>query len=73
MRAFLVLLGIAVLVVVGLLYFRIITIDQTSPGMVQAPTFKADVARVSVGSEDKTVKVPTLDVDRPANEQAPAR
>ncbi len=73
MRALLILLGIAVLVVIALLYFRVIAIDQTSPGMVKAPTFQANVARVSVGSENKTVEVPTIDVDRPANDEVPAR
>ena len=69
MRSLLALLGVAALVVVALMYFGLINIDQTSPGVVQAPTFKADVARVSVGTEDKTVSVPTVNVERPANAQ----
>lgn len=73
MRALFVLLGVAILVVIALLYFRIVSIDQTRPGMVQAPTFKADVAKVTLGTEDKTVKVPTINVERPANAQAPAQ
>ena len=69
MRTLLALLGIAALVVVALMYFGLINIDQTSPGMVQAPTFKADVARISVGTENKTVAVPTVNVERPGNAQ----
>jgi uncharacterized membrane protein (Fun14 family) len=69
MRTLLALLGLAALVLVALMQFGMINIDQTSPGVVQAPTFKADVARVSVGTEDKTVSVPTVNVERPANAQ----
>jgi len=69
MRTLLVLLAIAVLVLAGLMYFGIVSIDQTRPGVVQAPTFEADVARVSVGTENKTVAVPTIEVERPANAQ----
>ncbi|WP_242097144.1 MULTISPECIES: hypothetical protein [unclassified Sphingomonas] len=71
MRTLLVLVGIAALVVVALMYFGIINIDQTRPGIVQAPTFHADVARVSVGTENKTVSVPTINVQKPGNTQAP--
>ena len=73
MRGLLVLLGIAVLVVIGLMYVGIISIDQTRAGYVQAPSFKADVAKVSVGRETKTVQVPTINVEKPANEAAPAQ
>ncbi|HEX8420018.1 MAG TPA: hypothetical protein VF638_08410 [Sphingomonas sp.] len=69
MRALLVLLGLAALVLVALMYFGIINIDQTRAGVVQAPQFKADVAKVTVGSETKTVQVPTVDVQKPANAQ----
>lgn len=71
MRALLGLLAIAVLVLAALLYFGVISIEQTRPGMVQAPRFDADVATVSVGTENKTVAVPTINVERPANAQAP--
>ncbi len=70
MRALLVLVAIAVLVVAGLLYFNIVSIDQTQHGVVQAPKFEADVAKVSLGTENKTVAVPTINVERPANAQA---
>ena len=65
MRTLLALLGIAVLILAGLLYFGIISVDQTRPSVVRAPQFQADVARVSVGTENKTVEVPTIDVQKP--------
>ena len=43
----------------------------SGPAVVQAPRFEADVARVSVGTENKTVAVPTIQVERPGNTQAP--
>lgn len=69
MRTLLVLIGIVALVAIALMYFGFINIDQTRPGVVQAPAFKADVARVSVGTENKTVAVPTVNVEKPANTQ----
>jgi uncharacterized protein YxeA len=72
MRTLLVLLALVVLIGAGLLYFGIISIDQTRPGVVQAPQFQADVARVSVGTENKTVAVPTINVEKPGNTAAPA-
>lgn len=74
MRTILSLLAIAVLVVVGLMYFGIINIDQTQQAVVQAPKFQADVAKVTLGTENKTVAVPTISVEKPgtpANAQAP--
>lgn len=70
MRGLLGLLGIAVLVVAALLYFGIFSIEQTRPGVVQMPKFDADVARVTVGTENRTIAVPDVDVERPANAQA---
>jgi len=69
MRTLLALLGIIALIVVALMQFGLVSIDQTSPAVVQAPQFKADVARVSVGTENKTVAVPTVNIERPANAQ----
>ncbi len=69
MRTLLALLGVVALIVVALMYFGFINIDQTRPALVQAPQFKADVARVSVGTEKKTVEVPTVNVERPGNAQ----
>ena len=53
------------------MYFGIINIDQTRQGVVQAPKFQADVAKVTLGTENKTVAVPTINVEKPANSQAP--
>lgn len=72
MRTLLVLIALVVLIGAALLYFGIISIDQTRPGVVQAPQFQADVARVSVGTENKTVAVPTISVEKPGNTAAPA-
>ena len=69
MRTLLALIGVIALVAVALMYFGLINIDQTRPAMVQAPQFKADVARVSVGTENKTVSVPTVNVEKPGNAQ----
>jgi len=73
MRIVLVLLGIALLVVAALLFFGMISIDQTRPGVVQAPQFHADVGKVTLGTEHKTVAVPTINVERPANSAAAAQ
>ncbi|MFN3434741.1 MAG: hypothetical protein ACK4ZY_10115 [Sphingomonas sp.] len=69
MRTLLALLGVIALIVVALMYFGLINIDQTRPALVQAPQFKADVARVTVGTENKTVAVPTVNVEKPGNAQ----
>ncbi|GAA0657540.1 putative membrane protein (Fun14 family) [Sphingomonas insulae] len=69
MRTLLALIGVIALVVVALMYFGLINVDQTRSAVVQAPQFKADVARVSVGTEQKTVSVPTVNVEKPGNAQ----
>lgn len=71
MRALLVILALAALVAAALLYFGLIQFEQTRPGsvQVQTPKFEADVGRVGVGTENRTVTVPTLEVERPANAQ----
>jgi len=69
MRTLLAILGVVALVVVALMQFGLVNIDQTRPAVVQAPSFKADVARVSVGTENKTVAVPTVNVEKPGNGQ----
>ena len=71
MRALLTLLGLVILVGVVLLYFGIISIDQTRSGVVQAPQFHADVAKVTLGTKNKTVEVPTIDVRKPAATATP--
>lgn len=69
MRTLLALIGVVALVVVALMYFGFINVDQTRSAVVQAPQFNADVARVSVGTEQKTVSVPTVNVEKPGNAQ----
>ncbi|MEG3164687.1 hypothetical protein U1701_08785 [Sphingomonas sp. PB2P19] len=74
MRTLLSLVAIVILGVVVLMYFGIINIDQTQQGVVQAPKFQADVAKVTLGTENKTVAVPTISVEKPGaqtNAQAP--
>lgn len=66
MRTLLVLVAIAALALIAAMQFGLVSIDQTSPAVVKAPTFDADVARVNVGTERKTVEVPTVDVQKPA-------
>ena len=79
MRALLVLVGIVVLVVVVLMALGFINIDQTRTAQLphleggQAPAFSADVGKVNVGTENKTVAVPTISVQKPANSAAPAQ
>ena len=65
MRGLLMLVGLVVLVVVALMALGFINIDQTRPAVVQAPSFKADVGKVTLGTENKTVAVPTVDVQKP--------
>lgn len=73
MRALLVLVGIAALVVLAGMATGFINIDQTQVAQLprleggQAPKFEADVAKINVGTENKTVEVPTLSVDKPAD------
>ncbi len=66
MRALLVILALVLIAGAAAMQFGFISIDQTRPAVVQAPRFEADVARVSVGTENKTVAVPTVEVERPA-------
>ena len=70
MRLLLLLLGLAVLALAAAMHFGIVNIDQTRPAVVQAPTFKADVAKVRVGTEEKTLTVPTVDVQKPGETPA---
>ena len=66
-------LGVALLVLIALVLLGFINFDQTRPAVVQAPKFKVDVGKVSVGQKEETVKVPTLSVQKPANAAAPAQ
>lgn len=66
MRAILVLLAVLCLGAAAALYLGFINIEQTRAGsvQVQTPKFQADVGRVSVGTENTTVTVPKLEVER---------
>ena len=74
MRTLLALLGLVVVIVVALMAFGFINIDQTRQAQLpsvtvqggQAPAFQADVGSVDVGTENKTVAVPHVDINKPA-------
>ena len=74
MRALLVLLGLIALVLLAALGLGFINIDQTQTAQLpslqggQMPKFDATVSRVDVGVENKTVAVPTLEVQKPAGQ-----
>lgn len=78
MRALLIIVGVIVLALIAALVFGFIDVDQTQSAHLpevevnggQAPEFNADVGRVDVGTEKRTIEVPTIDVQR-ANEVAP--
>ena len=73
MRFLLVLVGIAALLLIAAMAFGLVDFDQTKPMVVQAPQFKADVARINVGTENKTIAVPDISIEKPANTAAPAQ
>ena len=74
MRTLLALLGLVVVIVVILMAFGFINIDQTRQAQLpsvtvqggQAPAFQADMGSVDVGTENKTVAVPHVDINKPA-------
>lgn len=78
MRALLVLLGVAALVILAGMATGFINIDQTQTARLprieggQAPEFKADVGRIDVGTERRVVEVPRVDVQRAGEAPAPA-
>lgn len=64
MRTILVALGLAALILAGLMVTGMVSIDQTRPAVVQAPEFEADVGKLELGTTNKTVEVPTLQVEK---------
>lgn len=68
MRALLVLVGLAALVVLGAWSTGMINIDQTRTARLpqlkleggQAPEFAANMAKIEIGTENKTIEVPTV-------------
>jgi hypothetical protein len=75
MRTLLALIGIIVVIVVVLMALGFINIDQTREGKMpsisvqggQAPAFQANVGSVDVGTENRTVQVPTVGVTKPGD------
>ncbi len=75
MRALLGLVGIAAIVVVILMSLGFINIDQVQRAALpsvkveggQAPKFDVDVGKVDVGTVNRTVEVPAISVEKPAN------
>lgn len=63
MRAILILLAVAALILLVAMQFGFVRLDQTQ--RAQLPKFDADVARVSVGTENKTVAVPDISIQKP--------
>ncbi|MBB5711358.1 hypothetical protein [Sphingomonas xinjiangensis] len=59
MRLILVLLGLAALVVVGLLATGMISLDAYGGRL---PTISAETGKVAVGSSNRTVEVPTVEM-----------
>ncbi len=78
MRGLLILCGIAALVILAGMVTGFINIDQTRTAQLpklqggQAPAFKADVGRIDVGTENKTIAVPRIAVEKPADPAQPA-
>jgi len=77
MRTLLALLGLVVIIVVALMVLGFINIDQTRQAQLpsvsvqggQAPQFRADVGSVDVGTKNQTVRVPDVQINRPADGQ----
>ncbi|WP_375249282.1 hypothetical protein [Sphingomonas sp.] len=73
MRTLLVLIGIAALVLLAAMMLGFVRFDQTQTAQLprleggQAPKFDADVAKVRLGTENRTVEVPSVEVEKPAN------
>lgn len=70
----LVLIGIVALVFLAALLLGFVKLDQTQTAQLprieggQAPKFDADVAKVTVGTENKTVEVPQIKVEKPGEQ-----
>ena len=79
MRALLVLAGIAALVILAGMVTGFISVDQTQTAQLprleggQAPEFKADVGRIGVGTETRTVEVPRIELQKPVATPTPAQ
>ncbi|OYY71610.1 hypothetical protein [Sphingomonas sp. 28-63-12] len=89
MRAILILVGLAALAVVGAWSLGFISIDQSKVAQApqlkleggQVPEFTVNMAKIEIGTENKTIdvptvgttqktiSVPTMTVEKPANAQ----
>lgn len=77
MRALLVLVAIAIIALIAAVSLGFVSLDQTQTAQLpsitveggKAPEFKADVAEIKMGTENKTVEIPTLELDKPGNAQ----
>ncbi len=77
MRTLLVLIGVAALILVGLMSLGFVSLDQTRTAALptvkleggQTPKFDVDVGKVDVGTVNRTVEVPAISVERPGNMQ----
>jgi hypothetical protein len=85
MRAIIFVLIVAVLIVIAGIASGYLRINQTRPAQVpqvtatgkgvtakggQAPAFDVETGSVKVGTKDATVKVPSLEVQKPGQNQA---
>ncbi|HEX6783941.1 MAG TPA: hypothetical protein VF098_04715 [Sphingomicrobium sp.] len=85
MRAIIFVLIVAVLIVIAGVASGYLRINQTRPAQVpqvtatgkgvtakggQAPAFDVETGSVKVGTKDATVKVPSLEVQKPGQNQA---
>ena len=79
MRTLLILVGVAALVILAGMASGFINIDQTQTAQLprieggQAPEFKADVGKIDVGTEQKVIEVPKVEVQKPAADPTPAQ
>ncbi len=74
MRALLVLLGLAVVVLIVLMSLGMISLEGGKlPSVAVKPGTapQVDVGRIDVGSVNKTVAVPTIDVEKAGNASTP--
>ncbi len=75
MRTILVLVGVAALVLLAAMMTGFVNIDQTRQASLprleggQAPKFEAEVGRIDIGTENRTIAVPKVEVQRPAEAQ----
>jgi hypothetical protein len=77
MRAILVLLGVAALVLLAAMALGLVRFDQTQVAQLprleggQAPKFEVDTAKVKVGTQQQTVEVPDISVQKPGETPQP--